>query len=1229
MKKFKDIYDRIFLVFLSRRIIRVMKLSLFISMLAVFQLWATDSYSQLTKLTLNLENSTVADALKEIENHSDFYFLYSPRLIDVDRKVTVSAENEPIRNILTDILSADVEFKVFDKQIILTPKEKGSSFNIAALRKITGKVTDKDGAPVPGVYVMVVGTNNVGTTTDANGNYNLDFPANAKSLTFSCVGMESQTIAVGDETVVNVVMQESSIGLGEVVVTALGRSKESKKLGFSADQLKGADMAVTRQINPVNSLQGKVAGLQIDQGIGGQFGSSRIVIRGNSTLGKNNQPIFVVDGVIVDNDAFTGGKDWGNDLKNLNPEDFESVTVLKGSAAAALYGSRAINGVILINTKKGKKTPGLGIDFSQSFMIYDPYKGPDFQNEFGGGTVGAFFTDTREPNYKPNESWYTKIFPTDPLTGDPYIDRQIGREGENWGPRMLGQKVLNYDGTWTTYSPQPNNFLDAYQQGAMNSTNLAFQGATDKATFRFSYSRDDQMGVMAKSGLLKNGFNLRTTYDFTKFLSADISMDYASTDMENAVDGGIGWQYMWVTPRNYDTRYWQQRSNYISKLGGAPNAWDPAETNKDPLSGIWFGLYENSITRQDQSVRGRVALTAKLTDWSSLILEGNLSNIFGKQESKMLGTGRNFDGGSYSLGHSEKNSNFLKWMWTFNNIKINKDFRFNAFVGGESQRIFRTYTSGSTSGGLLIPGNYFISNSKNAPSVGGGISYNKVINSLYSSADLEWKNQLFLTGTWRGDWSSALTYADGSGNNFYNYPAGSLAWLFSESFKLPKAITFGKLRASLAALGKDTDPFILNPGYYFSGAITGQEGDPSSATFSSSTTLSPNIKPERKIAQEIGMEMRFLNNRVGFDVSLYKDNTYNQIIDISTPIESGVTGIKINAGNIQNKGIEITLDGTPVVTRDFKWYSRLVWSRNRNLIVELSDGRTEYPLGGDAAEVSSWAVVGKSYGVIRSTIAAERFDNTADVNDPRNGMPILSWRSDARAAFPARSNKWKDLGDINAKFRAGWSNDFSYKNWSLNVLFDAKVGGDMAITALRFGLHTGALPSTLDGRDAEHGGITWTSKYDGQTYDDGLIVDGVFAPGQQVTLADGSKANVGGMTFKEAYEKGFVEPTHAPQFYYRYGSSSTGVIDYAIVESTWVNLRQLALSYNLPKTLCDKLKLNSVTLSLIGRDLFYLYNSLPYNINPASLNSTYTSAVGELGVAPMVRSVGGSIKISF
>ena len=1107
-----------------------------------------------------------------------------------------------------------------------------------AQQSVSGTVVSgADGQGMPGVTVSEKGTTQ-GTLTDVDGKFTLKVTSGKSTLSFSFVGMKSVEEVVNNRTVINVKMTSLEIGLEEVVVTALGRTKESKKLGFSTAQVSGAELAMTQQVNPVNALQGKVAGVQIDQGAAGPFGSSRILIRGNSTLGTNNQPIFVVDGVIVENSAVTGGRDFGNDLKNLNSEDFESVSVLKGSAAAALYGSRAINGVILVTTKKGKKTDGIGVDVSQSYMSYNPYKGPDFQNEFGGGTVGDFFTDTRDPNYLPTQRWTTKIFPVDPTTHDPYIDRQIGRELENWGPKFANQKVRNYDGTWTEYKAQPNNFLDAFKNGMMNTTNVAFQGATDKTTFRFSYTREDQQGIIAQNSLLKNGFNLRATHELTKWLSADVSIDYTETDNTNPQNlstddsfagNNYGHAFTWVLPRNYDTKYWMQRSKYVSSFGGTPNANNPLETNKIFVPEFWFNLYENKVTQKDRTVRGRFAVTAKLSKFSNLIVEGNLNNIYGEYENKELGKGPGFDGGSYTINNSKRESNFLKWMLTFNDIKLSDSFKFNGFVGGEAQNTKRSFTQGSTAGGLLIPGNFFIANSKNPASVSGGINYNKKFNSVYASADFEYKNQLFLNTTWRGDWSSALTYKDGTGNNFYNYPAASLSWIFTETFKLPEVISFGKLRTNIAALGKDTDPFLINPGYKFLGNATGEIGSPSTAGFSSSATLTPNLKPERKIAKEIGAEMRFLKNRVGFELSLYQDNTYNQIIDISTPAESGVSGIKINAGDIQNKGVEITIDGTPVKTKDFQWNARLTYSRNRNMINSLYEGRTEYALGGGAAETSAWAIVGKSYGVIRSTIAAERYTNTANASDPKNGMAVLNWRGDARTAFPKRSNQWKTLGDINAKFRGGFSNDFTYKNWSLNVLIDAKVGGDMVLASYRFGTHTGVLPNTLKGRDAQHGGITWTSKYDGITYDDGLIVDGVFAPGQTITQADNTSAQVGGMTFKEAYDQGLVEPSHAPQFYYRYGSSSTGVADYWVKESTWVSLRQVALSYTLPKSISAKAKMSSVVVSLIGRDLLYLYNSLPYNFNPASLNSSSTAAVGELGFLPMMRSLGGSIKVSF
>jgi iron complex outermembrane recepter protein len=1185
---------------LPQKILDVMMLSLILTFSMSIKVMAS-LYSENDRLDLKANNLTAVNVLKTVEIENTIRFL---------------SDKMPENNSLVLISK-------------LLPQQ----------RRITGTVTDaKTGEPIAGVTVLVEGTNK-GFITDASGKYAIDASDNNAILIFSFVGYVNQKLPTAGKSVIDVAMTVNTQELDEVVVTALGMSKEAKKLGFSVTQVKGADLAMTKQINPINSLQGKVAGVQIDQGAAGPFGSTRIVIRGNSTLSKNNQPIFVVDGVIVENDVVTGGRDFGNDLANLNSEDFESVSVLKGSAAAALYGSRAVNGVILITTKKGVKTDGIGVDFSQSVLVYDPYKGPKFQNEYGGGSVGAFFTDTRDPNYLPTQQWTTKVFPVDPLTGDPYIDCQINREGENWGPKFANQKVRNYDGTWTTYKAVPNNFLDAFRKGALNTTNFAFQGATDKTSFRFSYSREDQKGVIRKSGLLKNGFNLRATHQLTRWLNADVSVDYTTTDITNPQNltsndpfsgNSFGHAFTWVIPRNYDTKYWSQPDKYISTFGGTPQPYtNPLETNKVPVSLFWFGLYENESTQENSNLRGRFSLDAKITSWADLILEGNLNNVYGQYENKERGQNIGFAGGSYSRSDSRKLNSFAKWMLKFTNIRMSDAFKFNGFIGGETQSTIKSYTYGSTSGGLLIPDNYFVSNSILTPVVSGGTSYNKRINSLYGTADFEFKNQLFLTATMRGDWSSALTYKNGTGNNFYSYPSVSFAWIFSETFHLPEIFTFGKFRANYAALGKDTDPFIINPGYLFEGKAVGQTGDPSQATFSSTSTLAKNIKPERKIAKEIGLEMRFLKSRIGFDISLYQDNTYDQIIDISTPVESGVTGIKINAGNIQNKGIEITVDGTPIQTNAFMWNSKLTYSRNKNLIVDLGEGRSEYSLGGDAGFSSSWAVVGESYGVIRSMYGMEKYNNTANPNDPKNGLPILNWRNDARAAFPKRSNVWKNMGNINAKFRAGWSNDFIYKNWSLNVLLDAKIGGDMSLESYRCGTHSGVLANTLNGRDASHGGITWTSAYDGLQYDDGMIVKGVFAEGQQITQPDGTSANVGGMTFKEAYDAGLVEPTHAPQFYYRYASWSTGTADFSVVENSWISLRQVAISYTLPRKISTKLKMTGVTLSLIGRDLGYLYNSLPLDFNPASYNSNLTSAAGEDGFLPMIRSLGGSIKISF
>lgn len=1096
-------------------------------------------------------------------------------------------------------------------------------------RTVTGAVKDNKGEPIPSVTVNVKGTNQF-VVTNETGLYTISIEKSNAVLVFSSLGFTTKEIKAQNGTQFNVVLEIATSDMNEVVVTALGIPKQKRQLGYSVTNIKGSELAKTNEVNPINALQGRVAGVQIDQGAGGLFGNTKIVIRGNSTLGKNNQPIFVIDGVIMDNDIFSGeGRDFGNDLKNLNMEDFETVSVLKGSAAAALYGTRAINGVVLITSKKGSQRKGVGVSVNQTLNLSQPFKGPDFQNEFGGGSVGAFFTDNREPNYTGDQNWTTKVFPIDPSTGKPYIDRQIQREGENWGPRMLGQEVTNYDGTTTKYSPHPNNYLDAYQNGGGTNTNVALDAATDRSTFRFSYNYNDAKGIYLKNTMKKNSFDIRVTHKITNKINIDISTAYTNFNGKNPPRLGgydafgsynIGHMYTWVLPRNYDTKYWMQPDKYTSLLGGTPDPTNNAETNKAPESRFWFNLYNNNYFQNEQMLRSRIALTADITSWAKLVLEGNINNIYRKSENKELGELQNFAGGSYSLGFNTKESKFLKAMVMMNK-EINKDLTISGYVGAESQDYKTTYSTSTTNGGLNYPGNFFIANSVNPQIVSGGILNRRKFNSVYASADIAYKNQLFIQGTFRGDWSSALTYTNGTGNNFYNYPAVSASWVFTETFKLPEWLSFGKLRSNIAALGGDTDPFSLNAGFGLNGFSTTNGVTVPSSTYSSSRVLQPNILPVRKISKEIGLDLRFLKSRIGLDVSFYQDNTKNQILDITAPVETGVGSILINAGNIQNKGIEIAIDASPVSTKNFTWTTTLNYSRNRNLIVSLYPGRNEYNLGANIAEVSTWAVVGKSYGTLRSQI------NSIPSSIP--GQPILRWRGDARAAFPQRSNYWQDVGDINAKFRGGWDNTFRYKNFTLNVLLDAKIGGDFVMSSYRYGTHTGVFPNTLFGRDAAHGGITFTSKYDGITYDDGIIVKGVFAEGQTITQADGSSINVGGLTFEEAYKKGYVEPTHLPQFGYRYGSSSTGVSDYWVLKSSWISLRQVALSYTFNEKVFKKLRLKGLNASIAGRDLLYLYNTLPYNFNPASNNSNNTAYSGENGFLPMTRNIVFSVRANF
>lgn len=1091
---------------------------------------------------------------------------------------------------------------------------------------VTGRVTGEDGLGIPGASVLEKGTTN-GTVTNLDGDYTLRVGNNNATLVFSFMGYTSQEVALQGRSSVNVTLQVSTLAVDEVVVTALGIRRQSKALGYAVTEVKGETIAGAGVINPVNALQGRAAGVDIAPTEGSVFAGAKITIRGNSTLGSNNMPIFVVDGVIIDNQVSGGSEwgsgDWGNNLKNLNSDEFESVTVLKGSAATALYGSRALNGAIVITTKSGKARKDLGVRFSQRYSVRTPYDGPAFQNVYGEGTIPGYAT------WAPDRYAVSQHFRKN-AAGEPFLSPTV----LSWGHKMDGTRVRDWDGQWIEYNPQPNNFLEIFDQGMQSNTNLTLDGGGDNSTFLISLSNLTEKGTMPGNKFQRNSVFSKVTRDFNKYISSELSLSYANSVpqnperdiMQNFITGS------W--PRNYDASRWKK--NYKADHGGTPRQDNNDPGYQVPGHGLWFDVYENSRERVEESLRLTGRINVKVTNWFDVVMDGYVNNYYTKYENKILGSGYRNEGGSYELAHSRKEQYDAK-LWLNFKHKMENGLEGTLSIVGEHWQQSNSYSGAWTNGGLIVPGVFALSNSRNEPGQSAYIDSEKILQSAMFFSDISYKNQLYLSITGRNDWSSTLTYADGSGNNSYFYPSVSLSWIATETFDLPDWYDFGKLRFSLAHVGNDYSPYAINPGFNRKGTVQSYNGDLPHYSFKNDQIPNINIRPENKKSIEVGMDSRFFQNRFGIDFTYYKENTYNQILSIPAPFESGVGSLLINAGNIQNQGVELMLHFTPVRVKDFEWNLDFNFARNRNKIIELYEGVDEYLLDGDwgygNTRIGSVAKVGGAYGVLMSDSSPLKYNNPNDPNDPRNGMNQFTWDAANRGVREVRDQQKSVVGDMNPDFTGSVNTNFRYKRFSVEALFDFKIGGDISTYSGRYGAAYGLFESTLKGRDPEFGGITWTSAFTGGTYYDGVIPNGVFAPGTEVEMKNAAgqtvKHNVGGMTYKEAYEKGFVEPTHAGYWTYWNNSWGTGVInDYVLQENSYVGFRQLSLSYDIPRNWTQKVGISSANIGVYGRDLGFLYKTLKDNLHPFSVRSNRSGAAHEWQQIPYVRTIGATLNLS-
>ncbi len=1209
-----------------------------------------NQHKSLKEITISIQEQDIAlkKAFDLIHAETGLTFAYINSKIPMKKKVSIEATNAPLETILLSLSKdANLSFKRINNRIQVSKMQKEQEaiqevINIQT-KKVTGKITDDEGEGLPGVNVVLKGTA-IGSITDLDGYYSIEYTDENSVLVISSVGFITREVAIDNRSVIDLMLDPDVTSLDEIVVTALGIEREERSLGYSVSEVEGEEIAQATTTNPITALQGKSPGVQINTTAGGTFGGARITLRGNATLGKNTQPIFVVDGIVMDNDiSGNDGTDWGNQLKNLNADDFESISVLKGAAATALYGSRALHGVVMITTKSGSKRKGLGVSINQTSGFRKVYDAPAFQNEYGyGPTAGMFSNDVT--NGRPDGDKHdTQQFAYYEMVNGQYIGSlQHNMSEENaasWGPKFDGQDYIDYDGSMTKWVAQPDNYKKMFETGAINNTNVAIDGGSEYNTFRISFSNFMDNGVEPFNDFSKNSISIKGTQDLVKdVITVGAGMQYTGSKMTNPPTGTL--QSAWFHdgfPRSYDPDKW--RDNYKAPDGGVPYPTNNGKYMYTKKSQRWFEIYDEDIERNESSLLANAYLDFKIAKGLSANIKGNINQFTYENETKKDATSLDrLSNASYSLSHGRRFQYSFGGSLTYEK-ELSNDLRFDILVGGETWNTDASSTGYSTRNGFKIRDWYNIKNSFDSPNISGGIGRRKTINSIYSYLNIDYKSTLYLSLTGRNDWSSALIYPDGSGNNSYFYPSASLSWVLNESISIPESI-FAKLRVSYAFVGNDTDPYTLSSG--FVSQTFNEEPTLGLYKFENTTAISPNIKPETKRSFETGFDVRFLNGRAGIDFAYYKDNTRDQIIPLSVPNESGITQQLINAGNLQNQGVELMIDGTPIQSGDFSWDIGLAISHNRDKIIDLYPGINEVILHGNPrdanAGTATYAYVGGEYGILSTYEGYKYYDGA---NTSNHDIPVLSQRNNWSVAYPNGRQNMDSLvrmGNMQPDWYGAINTTLHYKGFRLFALFDMSFGGDIYSSAYRYGLHQGVIEASLPNRDRENGGIVWTSEgmgnnYYGKEYEDGYIPEGVFPDGTVITFKDDNNQiikqnDVGGMTYQEAYDQGLVEPTHWSGYIYRWTSASTGTPLMGIHESNWVVLRELTLGYDLPNALLGNSFINTASLSITGRDLGFLHNSMPDNINPVISNNQAGNAL-QMGFAPFVRSITMSLKFTF
>ena len=900
------------------------------------------------------------------------------------------------------------------------------------------------GAPdsllLAGVNVVEVGTMN-GTATDIDGAYVLTVSSPNASLTFSFVGYVSQTIRINEQIQLDIVLAEDTRLLEEVVVTAGGIERRERALGYSVSRVSGEELRESREINLANALAGKISGVQVSKPATGPAGSSRVIIRGISSLGEDSQPLYVVDGIPIDNTTLGtagmwGGSDGGDGISSMNADDIETISVLKGPSAAALYGSRAKNGVVLITTKKAVPGMGLGVEFSSNTTFEEVLVNTDWQETYGQGTRGE----------KPSSA-----------------EDALNTADFSWGAPLDGSQVVSWDGTMQPYSKAANAVQAFYHTGSTSVNSLALTTATQSSSLRMGFSHLSNEGISPNSGVIRTSFSIRGTSEFGTRLSADAKFNAVREVVQNR-------PRLSDSPGNANYSVYQLAPNVdVTTLECPPEDESCSKPGTDVNGqelhrGLFGNIYQQNpywaahqFTNADKDIRllGFGSLTYKFADWISLM--GRLGwDMYTTRRTSITpwGTAYNQLGSQseteYRIG--EVNTDFLLTMDRKSRLGVGVQATFG---GNMLFRHNETLTL-SGGGGFNVPGLEVVTN-QNTRSHGYGIS-EKQINSFFGSAEFSYEDYLFITLTARNDWSSTLPVD----NNSYFYPSISGSFIFSDAFafNLPQWISFGKLRASWAEVGGDTSPYSLALTYALYGSHLGQ---PRGGIAQGRIPLA-NLKPSASIGIEGGFDVRFLDNRFGIDFTYYTQSAINQILSTTISSASGFGSQTINAGEIKNSGVEVLLSTTPYRMGDWRWDFDVNVSSNKNEVVELVEGQTSLTLG-ESRHRGNFvtADVGEAYGTIKGRKYLRQHVPT-DGSDCDATGPIVH---DADG-LPMRTADLCVVGNGTPDLIGGVGNSLRWRNLSLNMLFDMRFGGDIFSVTNSAAYANGLHKNTLQGREQGH-----------------------------------------------------------------------------------------------------------------------------------------------------------------